>query len=67
MKTNKLTPKALICFTIMLCLYTKLWLQPSEETKTGSATLLLISVELCCSFKIEKLANRLAISLTIGS
>jgi len=67
MKTNKLVLRGFIYLTFILCLYTKLWLQPSQNTKTYSTTLLFITVDLCCSFKVERLTNRLAISVTIGS
>jgi hypothetical protein len=66
MKTNKLVLRNFIYLAFILCLYAKFLLQPSQSTQTGSTTVLLISTDLCCSFKLEKLTNSLAISVTIG-
>ncbi len=66
MKTNQRVLRNFIYLAFILCLCTKFGLQPSNSTQTGSTTVLLISADLCCSFKVERLTNSLAISVTIG-
>lgn len=67
MKTNKLTLRTYICLTLILCLLAKFCLPSSPNTQTENTTVLLIAVDLCCSFKVEKFAKRLSFSLTVGT
>ena len=67
MKTNELAVKVFIFFVLIFSLQTSIWFKPSLNNKSENVLIFFVVIDLCCSFKIERLSQGLAVSVTIGT